>query len=720
MKYTTKDLQNLSKIFSPYSLNFTFPADTKNRAAFGFFGDTDVVKINQENKFITKIYTDGNINLKGFIKLDSISYDNTEPLNFTGSFATSMTNLAERLGDDVIGDLTDEDVSIDWSPSNVFELLQGPKNIDVEGVNVSYFVPLISSTRVLTFDSNIEGPLRDNIAYDSLVTPDSTGTLKANELRPCINFASIINLIKLKYDLEIVAPLDDRKEYSDLVVWCNSKTYANTDDVRLPVLSIYGDRYATDTKNESGIPDPKKYATWADVDDDSFRVTLRDPPISSDNNYTEYFTVKVTFDGVVITGATTEPKVNLKIWRKGTDELLLSSQFELVDTSFTCEIQVPDGLFISNEIEYYITAQFEQPTTWTNSTYGIWYRYYDGQSGWLNSTEYATYRKTSTPNNTSSLVRGTQVDLFKSLPKIKITDFLTSYFKIFNTSVIDTSPTDDRLYWLTPEDINSTGQTYSKAVLDYTPYLNDKTIVKSTSADYNFYDFKHATSAYKSNVDYLTAAGLEYGQLRYPSEKPKNPIPFVVETAFTLMVPVLLFGSNDIITYYGFDSEAPEILDTGESRYSPNYEELTIFYNNGNKPLTNVLGFQSTSYGGTTYNAPLNNYMKVLPFSSLNNSLAFSVLVNQGVEYLESIYKRFYKFQTERLLDPNVLAQEFSIDLPPDEIYLNEATTVQGGGNTPIGFRLQNDIIIKEDLFTILDATIDITTGKTKIKLLNY
>jgi hypothetical protein len=34
MKYTQKDLQDISKIFAPYSQNFNFPA-TKNRMAFG-------------------------------------------------------------------------------------------------------------------------------------------------------------------------------------------------------------------------------------------------------------------------------------------------------------------------------------------------------------------------------------------------------------------------------------------------------------------------------------------------------------------------------------------------------------------------------------------------------------------------------------------------------------------------------------------------------------
>ncbi len=38
MNYKQKDLQDLSKVFAPYSQDFTFPATPKNRRAFGFFG----------------------------------------------------------------------------------------------------------------------------------------------------------------------------------------------------------------------------------------------------------------------------------------------------------------------------------------------------------------------------------------------------------------------------------------------------------------------------------------------------------------------------------------------------------------------------------------------------------------------------------------------------------------------------------------------------------
>lgn len=716
MRYTTKDLQELSKIFSPYSLSFTFPASSLNRAAFGFFGDTDVIKINTEAKFITKIYTDGVLNLQGFIQLEDLSYENSKPENFTGGFSTSMTNLADRLGDDLISELPEETLSIDWTPKNVKSLLSSSVNTTIDGIPLTYFVPLISNNRIWTYDANFEGSLKDNIAYDASVDPLSNGVINSSELRPLISFSTIIELIKKKYNLDVVAPLDDRKEYTEATVWCNSETMFNPLYSLLTIQSSLGNIFHYDAKHESAITNTKRYLPTINTATNTFNVIRQ----GTSANWTNYFTLRTTFEGVIITGDATDPTVNLNIKRVGTNELLISKRFDLVGTEFLCEIQILDDLLIDDEIDFYVEAQFNQPTTWTNCRYRIWFRYYDGKTGAFNRKVYATYAYESTPNNNSADVGGTRIDLFKSLPEMKVVDFLTSYFKTFNISVFDTSPNDDRLYWLTPEDIQTELLAYSKATIDYTRYLNSKTFKKSVPNDFNYYNFKHSESEYRSNVDYLSLFGLEYGQVKYPLIKPDRPIPFTVETGFSLIPPVLLTGSDDIVTFYGFNGDSPEILETGENRYSPNYGELTIFYNNGSVITENILGVQSTNSLNQVITVALNNYMKVLPINTEGNTFAFSILKELGIEYPESLYKRYYQRQTERLLDPNVLSQEFELELPADEIYLNEATVLQGSGLTPKGFRLQNDIILMEDLFSIIDATIDQTTGKTKITLLNY
>ena len=141
MKYTQKDLQDISKIFAPYSQNFTFPATPKNRRAFGFFGDTTVIKVNTEKKYFCKIYSSGQLYQNGYLMLSSLSYKNNRPIDFTGSFANNITNLKDRIGEDTLNDLGS--YLLQWIPSKVYQLISGTESFTIDGINYLYYVPLI-------------------------------------------------------------------------------------------------------------------------------------------------------------------------------------------------------------------------------------------------------------------------------------------------------------------------------------------------------------------------------------------------------------------------------------------------------------------------------------------------------------------------------------------------------------------------------------------------
>lgn len=716
MKYITKDLQDISKVFSPYSQNFTFQATPKNRMALGFFGDTEVIKANLSNKYYCKVYTNGSLSLTGNLTVESINYKNKIAQYFTASFTTSLTNLKDRIGDTLISDLGTFEVN--WNPETVFSLVKGLSQSYVDGVELKYFVPLISSNRVWSSDPTFTAGYKDNVAYNVANTGDSINLIKADELRPAIKFKTLIELIKQKYNLDVLTPLDNRPEFTDAFIWCNSeKIYAEREQ-RLQVNNGLGGISFVNSHNESDIPDPKKYMPTVDIPNKTFNVQIQE----FNNDWNDFFTFEQILENISVSASSGEsPTLTVNIKRVGTNEVLISKVFDITGTTLNAQIDISDSYFISNNLEFYVTYFFNQPTSWSNLIYDFYFSFYDGKYGPFNDKRYATYVYASYLNNNSDLMFGTKIDLFKSLPPIKVIDLLNSYLKTFNINIFDTSPNNDKLYFLTPEDVNSVGYEYSKLEVDYTSYISISDIKKEVATSYNYYNFKHATSKYKSNVDYLKAAGLEYGQTTYPTIKPTTNLKeYKIETQFSLMVPVKVIGTNDVVTYYGFNSDQPDILETGESRYTPNYGELSIFYNTGSQNIKTTLGFQSRAYNGVLENVQLSNYMKVLPFNKYNQSLAFSVLVFDNVQYPDSLFQRYYQNEITRLLNPNVMSQSFSGKLPPQELFLNDAGYIAGLMNTPVGFRLQNDLIIGEDRFSIIDASIDITTGNTKLTLLNY
>lgn len=712
MKYTQKDLQDISKIFAPYSQNFTFPATPKNRRAFGFFGDTTVLKVNTDKKYFCKIYSSGQLFQNGYLILSDLSYKNNRPIDFTGSFANNITNLKDRIGEDTLNDLGS--YLLEWLPSKAYSLLQGTESFTIDGINYLYYVPLVSNSRVWSYNETDIFENFDNIAYKPSNSPTGNNLVKISELKPALSFRTVYDLIVKKYGLEVIMPLYERNEFNKLFVWCNSESFLNSSYKKLILKNNLGNEILTGT-NEELISTPYKYIVTSDITDSSYKIEI----INNDADYRKYVELNLTFQNILIlTEIQEQASVDISLIKKGEESSFITNTFNFSNGTLNCSIRIPDNTFIANEVEFYIYAKFNQPVTWNNNKVNFKYNYtnFIGGTGVIGFFNYY-----SNVNNNYVESGGGTIDLIQTLPNTKVIDFLNSFIKAFNISIYDTSPNDNKLYFLTPEDVNTNGLVYSKATLDYTPYVDIKEFKKSVPSEYNYYNFKHATSKYRSNVDYKSQTGLEYGQTLYPNTKPSNPKEFKVETNFSIIPPRIVNGSNNIITAYGFTADTPTILDSGESRYTPNWNELTLFYKNENlEPNAEAIGFQNQPIGGALYNDILAYYFISTPYLIGDGSFSFSILKEFNIEYPINLFSKYYQSQIIRYLDPNVLSQEYTLTLPPSELYLNEATTIQGGGATPVGFRLQNDIIIGETKFSILDAPIDITTGKTKITLLNY
>ena len=688
MKYSKKDLQDITKVFAPFSQNFTFPATPKNKQALGFFGNVEVLKSTSDNKYFCKVYTNGQINHTGLLKIESVKYKNNKADSFTGNFNTNMLSLKDRIANDTLNDLTDLDFQVNWKPNNVFNRIKGTDILSNSGVDVKYYVPLISNNRVWNYNSSEPG--NDNIAYKSTSNPRTDKVVNIGELRPAISFISLLSLIKNKYNLSITTPLEDRDELKDAYIWCTGENFTLSTYKKF----IYKTQFSNESPSLHGI-------SVVNFTDSSIKIT-KDPAVS-------FIQFRLTLIDLVVGDNKEKANASISIVNKATGLEVLNFEFEVDNDNEQMAMNIPMYLFVSNEFEFYTYIKFSKPAFWRYSTARVLYR-----RG--SSDKVSTFTNNFNSDDTASYY----IDLIQSLPNMKVIDFLTSYLKSFNISIFDSSPSDDNLYFLTPQDVNTTGFPYSKSQVDYTKYCDVKEVPKSRGNDYNYYNLKLKSSKYRSNVDFKKQFGIEYGQTSYPSIKPDKANEFKVEVDFAIIPPVLLNGSNQVWTAYGFTSEAPEVDDDGFFRYAPNTNELTIFYNHGNVEITDSLGCQNINTSDVLVCSPLTSYIKSMPFcKSNNNTFSFSILVIDGVEYENTLFSLYYSNLISSLLNPNVLTHSFNLKLPSSEIYLNDANVSAGSGLTSKGFRLQNEVIIGETKFDIVDASIDETTGKTKLTLLN-
>jgi hypothetical protein len=665
MRYTFKDTQEITKVFSPYSLNFTFDATPNNLNSLGYFGNTDVIKPSDLRKVRAKVYVNSILNQTGLLKLEKIVYKMGKQSVITASFATNLTNLKDKIGDDTI-DLLGS-LIINWTPLAVKSLLTGVQSNNINGIPIKYFIPLASTNRVIQY--NADGTGLDNVFFDPTNLPTSNKVLKANELRPAISFSTIIELIKEKYQLQIVAPLENRTEYKDAYIWCMGQNFGSKTQSKFIIT-----QNATTTASLGMRID---YFALSN----SVKVKISSAGVINDK-----VAQSIIFQGInYLTAPTTD--CTMSIFRVGEEFPIKTETFTLTQETEQIGIFIETLFFDQNlEIEYFINLEFTNAISWNNAV--LSFR--------MDIPTLSTISLISN-NNNFALMGGSKIDLIKSLPEVKVIDFLTSFLKSFNIAILDVNPDDDSLFFYTPQDILE-----NKREVTYVADISD--VEKSTQDDFNYYIFKHADSNFKSNVDYKIGAGQDYGQASFPEIKPQNAKEFKIETNFTIIPPVTILGTN-VTTVYGFEGGQPEILDSGEARYTPNFGELVLFYSHGNKPLNALFGVQSSLQSNALQTQSISSYIEVLPYTTDNKSFAWSVLVQNNVAYRDNLFSRYYIEIIKRYIDQNVMKQDFTL-------YLN--------ANEVRDFRLENDIIIGENKFTIVDGTIDITTGKTKLTLLNY
>ncbi|MDQ1165912.1 hypothetical protein [Flavobacterium sp. SORGH_AS_0622] len=769
LKYTQKDLTDLSKVFAPYSLSFTIPATPKNRQALLFFGDTDVQKANITGSFPCKIYTDGNLNLTGNFTVEDAKYDLNGMTNIQGSFETDFKSLKERIGDDLITDLGSVltgSTSLQYSPTvakNSIESKQlllkelGTTSVGTTSRNditINYITPLASTNRVWSYDTTSD--VIDNVAYSTSFSGVTNQTaILTEELRPAISYRALVEMMFKKYDLKVNLPLRNDKLFNEMYVWVNGATsdeklsndnvlkFGSTFNTAYPQTfsgNIFGVQYPLVPDKYEGSIDfdgalPRKYTTsyYTRNDYDIIKVNIGDratqtlPGFDAMLRTSKSIRINVRLKNLI--SQTPNGKITISLRKPSGNTLpadceeILKSTIDFNTQENNIFIDVPDTVFDNYTVDFSLYPTFEayilfktDLAVWEVTDIFTQYIYFAPYTGGMFDV-YEVVAQRAVSNGSERDKSSGTLDVIQSLPKIKVVDFFQSFLKTFNLSIYNPIVNTNELQILNVEDINEVDKIYGKKEVDYTPFVNAKSFTKSVQDKYTKYNFKHATSKYKSNVDYVAGntASLEYGQVTQDNGAVKKS-EYSVITNYTIIPPRGVVNTN-LVTYYGFSNE----LEEQENRYKPINNELVLFVNNELAFLNAgvQLGYLLTD----TTVVPLNRYMLMLPWLvNAKQSLGFSVLVDDvtgNLTYKEktsSLYERFYSSQTIRLLNVNVLSHKFDLFLPSSEIYVNPTRT----NEPPTGFRLQNDIIIGETRFSVLDANIDITTGKTKLTLLNY
>ena len=688
IKYKLKDTSDISKIFSTYSQTFSIPASQKNSLLIKYFFNPEVVR--GSSRFINaKIYVNKQLFKFGKTSLNLAKLKMGLKSSYSLNFFTGAGTLKDIVGETKLSELNVDPYNFSWTSGNFYFGLTNPIGEDV-------IVPLISNERVWSY--NDASPTDIKWVNSSTTLPKA---INYTELRPAMRFGKIMENIIEHFNLDIEAPLFSRTEYTKLFIHLTKDKIEST-NTQVPVNSAFG------SYTDKGTPAPKHWDISVDTTTDVFTIT-RTVDSSQKGNFFMRMTptavmesdVALSVDVEYIDLRPTSLTYNQVIFR---ETVLQKVKKGIIESVIPLETSSFGGITVANPFIFKINTKWSNVVSYNDGIFAL------NISG---ADYYYSKRSTLNIGNANNVV-----DLHKMIPDMKVIDFLSSFFKLFNIRVREDN-TSAKLYFETPIDFVGVEK-------DFTPYTDIQEASIVPQDIFKVYKFTHAESKYKSNIDYTNALSSNvnskaFGQLLYNSPNDYAKGEYTVETKFSIVPPVTIDNTR-VQTQYGFNGDKPTddsvygTVASGGGKYIPNFNELTLFYYNGMQTpqdinLNNIsFGFRDSE---STITRQVTSYPKVGiadtdNISTYTNSLGFKDEVNllpvQFVCSEHNLYINNYSDLVIALNTPNILLFTFTCFLPAKEI--NE-------------FDLRNDLIIGEYKFNIEEADINIVTGKATLVLSN-
>ena len=207
---TIQDVRDIAKVFTDYSQTFSVPASRINNQIFRHYYRTDVDNgFDARIKQRAEIHLNGILFRSGFVRLTKSSIVNGKPKSYRVTFFGGLTTLSNVLGNSELSELSSLDkYNHEYSIDNVYNGfitgLQLSGSDVVTGQNRDIVYPSISASDKWYYDSSAStNPIEFDQGTDSvnLYDEDEQGDYGINwlMLKPAIKVKHIIEAIEERY-----------------------------------------------------------------------------------------------------------------------------------------------------------------------------------------------------------------------------------------------------------------------------------------------------------------------------------------------------------------------------------------------------------------------------------------------------------------------------------------------------------------------------------------
>ncbi len=554
-----QNVKDVAKVFTDFTKTFSIPATKSNNKVFKHYYNFDIV-----GGFDARLKTVGSIKLngvdfkKGKIKLEGVDLKDNKPNAYRVTFFGDLVDLKDLIGEDLLSDLTWLDnFEKEYSTANVKDNLKGGNTsytIDSVTYPNAIKTSLISCINRLYYRSSANTEVDGNLWYHQGSGNVHEHGVYWKDLKYSIAVYVIVKAIEVKYSITFSDDFFDytTTEYSSLMMLMHRKKGEAEADYSTGVrlYSKYISNIFTTGSIASGSQDGNFYGI--NPTSDGF-TTFGDYEVGGGTNQVSYnYSIDIDPDDNSI-----PYNGYLYFTATGSTNTVLLDSFE----GATGSKVFYEDVGVTRVGSY--TVKLEAAET---LTFGVGNIEIDGSIFYWTGSGYDNIGDCGAncvprSNTVSNVIEESFAWLpTQQLPKMKVLDFLTGIWKLFNLTAYVEDDGTIKVQKL--DDFYSGGTSY-----DVTEFVDVNTSQVNVALPYKQINFK-----FKGNKTLLASKfnqlnNREFATLEYKGENPNNWVgsEYKVEVPFEKMVYERLTDENTLLTHpimYGFmadDNQEPYI-----------------------------------------------------------------------------------------------------------------------------------------------------------------
>jgi hypothetical protein len=600
---TLLNVKDIGKVFTPFSQQFNLPASKTNNKLFRHYENQDIL-----NSFDARFRHDAIIKLngidykKGKIQFKSVSLKDNKPHAYKVVFFGDTVELKEILGETTLGGLDYGDLDFEYSGINIRNFFEASDSaITTTYGNTDILVPNIHHSKNMRYSS--ANGYKDSITDTGLLWTD---------LKPAIRLRAIIEAIERRFPrINFAEGWFNSSRFSEYYMWMhrNEGFVSNA-------IEGGGTRIVRNRWYDLSIPD---YSFTSGTE-------LR-PATLSAIGVSEWWLAQYKVEVNINVGSSTAPYT--VIIRNGlTEEPYYEHSYENGggSTTFTTiPLSVSNGGFLDLMIEIEADS-----TIAINQTLTVRYQTRTSLFGSYSDVEVGTY----TPTNQST---ANTFYINKQIPNIKVMDFLSGLFKMFNLLVFKDG---DQIYVYEANFYMNIGVDY-----DITKYVD-----MSSSSVERLFQYKRMDFKFKSKESFLVQfsdeiQGIPFAEEDYGDDEWDGGI-YKVEVPFEKMMYERLTDEAGNQTYIGQGAMLSKDFQPtiGEPlilcmAYQENIDdELTIdglpspYYRRPTQLTTFAWGFSARQQ--LSFGQEKDEWLGVIPYQTTN------LFQNGYLDYVQTVFDR--------------------------------------------------------------------------------